>query len=512
MPNLNFSIDLHCHPNYKTFARAYKTDGEPPVAQVVSPSHKSSLWHYSPPSITDKLANYLLGITKFRQHNLTAAMYGRLFVMVAGLGCVEKYFFKNKLGTSSITDLIDDFAAEFEKPRINAIEAMTDYWTDFKLEMKFMDEGQEIADPDKNVVKIDGHWCTYRLAKNFAELQANIDQNETAKCGESKANPIVITIIPAVEGLHILNCGLETPCNPDEVRQNALALKQMDNAPWFVTFSHHFYNELCGHARSLRSAIGKLTNQEEGINSDFTPLGLEVVDILLDKNNGRRILIDIKHMSPLARKRYMDLRKTKYNSEFPLIMSHGVCNGLPTYGATISNYPLLGDSFINPIDNVTGGDGQLKNHNYINFYDDEIIEMVKSQGIIGLQLDERRLANEDTVKGVKHSLFRNKIMHYRSELLWKQIQYIAEMLDDNNLYAWGNIAIGSDYDGLVDPLNSFWTAEQYEDLTSYLERHAYRYLEERPNTLKNSFNKVKADFVIQSLFRDNAWNFLRKWF
>ena len=475
MPNFNFSIDLHCHPNYKPFARAHRRDGEPPDAQVVSPSSKSSLWHYNPPSITDKLANYALGVTKFRQHNLTAAMYGRLFVMVAGLGCVEKFFFKNKLGTGSITDLIDDFASEFDTPRIDAIEAMTDYWADFQREMKFIEDGHEATNPDKNVVKIDGQWLTYRLAKNFANLQANMEQNETEKVGESKSNPLVITIIPAVEGLHILNCGLDDPCDPDEVKQNALALKQMNNPPWFVTYSHHFYNELCGHARSLRSIIGKVTDQEEGVNSDFTPLGLEVLDILLDKNNGKRILIDIKHMSPAGRKTFMELHKIKYNSEFPIIISHGVCNGLPTYGASISNYPLLGDSFINPVDDVIGGDGQLKNHNYINFYDDEIIEMVKSQGILGLQLDERRLANEDTIKGVKKSLFRNKIMHYRSELVWKQVQYIAELLDDNDLFAWGNIAIGSDYDGLVDPLNSFWTAEQFEDLAGYLERHAYRY-------------------------------------
>ena len=512
MPNFNFSIDLHCHPNYKPFARAHRRDENPPDAQVVSPSSKSSLWYYNPPSITDKLANYLLGVTKFRQHNLTAAMYGRLFVMAPGLGCVEKFFFKNKLGTGSITDLVDDFASEFDTPRINAIEAMTNYWADFKREMQFMEDGNESSDPGANVVKIDNHWFTYRLAKNFANLQANIEQNETEKAGESKSNPLVITIIPAVEGLHILNCGLETPCDPEEVKKNAKALKQMDNAPWFVTFSHHFYNELCGHARSLRSAIGKITNQEEGINSDFTPLGLEVLDILLERNGGRRILIDMKHMSPLGRKRFLDLRREKYGGDFPIIMSHGVCNGLPTYGATISNYPVIGDSFINPVEDVIGGDGHLKNHNYINFYDDEIIEMVKSQGIIGLQLDERRLANEDTIKGVKHSISRNKIMHYRSELVWKQIQYIAELLDDHALFAWGNMAIGSDYDGLVDPLNSFWTAEQFEDLAGYLERHAYRYLEERPNKLKNSFNKVKADFVIQSIFRDNAWNFLRKWF
>jgi len=512
MPNFNFSIDLHCHPNYKPFARAHRKDGKPPDAQVVSPSSKSSLWHYNPPSITDKLANYFLGVTKFRQHNLTAAMYGRLFVLVAGMGCVEKYFFKNKLGTGSITDLVDDFAAEFDTPRINTIEAMADYWADFQREMKFIEDGNEATDAGTNVVKIDGHWITYRLAKNFANLQANIEQNETEKAGASKSNPLVITIIPAVEGLHILNCGLDDPCDPEEVKQNARALKQMDNAPWFATYSHHFYNELCGHARSLRSIIGKVTNQEEGINSDFTPLGLEVLDILLDKVNGRRILIDMKHMSPAGRKRFMELRQVKYNSEFPIIISHGVCNGLPTYGATISNYPLLGDSFINPVDDVIGGDGQLKNHNYINFYDDEIIEMVKSQGILGLQLDERRLANEDAIKAVKNSVFRNKIMHYRSELVWKQVQYIAELLDDNDLFAWGNIAIGSDYDGLVDPLNSFWTAEQFEDLAGYLERHAYRYLEERPNKLKNSFNKVKADFVIQSIFRDNAWNFFRKWY
>jgi microsomal dipeptidase-like Zn-dependent dipeptidase len=517
MPNLNFYIDLHCHPNYKPFARAHKEDGQPPVAQTISPSNKTSLWYYNPPSLTDKLANYFLGITKFRQNNLTAALYGRLFVIVAGLGCVEKYFFNNKLGTSPITDLIDDFVAEFDTPRINAIEGMTDYWTDFQREINFMEQGQQSADPDANVVKIDNHWYSYRLAKNFADLQQNITENEVNEeeniiPGNSKANPIIITIIPAAEGLHILNCGLDNPCNPAEVKQNALALKQMNHAPWFVTFSHHFNNELCGHARSLRKLIGKLTDQEDGINSGFTQLGKEVLDILLDKNNGRRILIDVKHMSAKGRQEFYEIRRNQYNSEFPIIISHGVCNGLPTYGEMISNYPLLGDSFINPVEDAIGGDGELKNHNYINFYDDEIIEMVNSQGILGIQLDERRLANDDTIKDVKHSFARHKIMHYRSELVWKQIQYIAELLDDHDLYAWGNIAIGSDYDGLVDPLNAFWTAEQYDDLASYLERHAYRYLEERPNRLRNSFNKVKADFVIQSMFRDNAWNFLRKWF
>lgn len=139
MSNLNFSIDLHCHPNYKAFARAHAEDGQPPLPQSGSASQRSSLWYYDPPSVTDKLANYFLGITKFRQHNLTAAIYGRLLVMVVGLGATEKFFFKNKLGTGSITDLVDDFVSEFGTPRINAIEGMTNYWNDFKNEMQFME-------------------------------------------------------------------------------------------------------------------------------------------------------------------------------------------------------------------------------------------------------------------------------------------------------------------------------------------------------------------------------------
>jgi len=506
MAELNFYIDFHCHPNYKSFARAHMDDGKAPSPQSSSVNNRSSLWYYDPPSVTDKLANYFLSITKFRQNNLTAAFYGRLLVMAVGLGSVEKFFFKNKLGTGIIGDLVDDFVSEFGRNRIDAIQGMKDYWLDFKREMQFLGDMENVP------VKIDGYWYTYKIPADFDSLQKNISSNMDDQAGLRKELPLIVSLIPSVEGLHILNCGLEKPCKPEEVKAHAAALKKLPHAPWFVTFSHHFYNELCGHARSLRKQIGKLTNQEEGINSGFTPLGKEVLDILLSKTGGRRILIDVKHMSAKARKDFYEMRKRKYRGDFPVIISHGVCNGLPTLGATVSDYPEIGNTFINKTENVTGGDGEYKDHNLINFYDDEIVEMVQSEGIIGLQLDERRIANEETIGKVKHSLFRNKIMHYRSELLWKQVQYIAELLDDKGLYAWGNMAIGSDYDGLVDPLNSFWSAEQYDDLASFLERHAYNYFKEHAGRIKNSFNKISADEVVNNIFRDNGWKFLKRWF
>jgi hypothetical protein len=86
------------------------------------------------------------------------------------------------------------------------------------------------------------------------------------------------------------------------------------------------------------------------------------------------------------------------------------------------------------------------------------------------------------------------------------------LLDDNGMYAWGNMCIGSDYDGIVDPLNSFWTIEQYPDLKSYLERHAFNYVHNESSRLKNNFNIISADLIVQNIFQNNAWAFFEKWF
>ena len=122
MTNFPFFIDLHCHPNYKPFARGHEQAFKPPVKQPASPSHPANFWFYDGPSATDKLFNFFLSITKFRQTNLTAAHYGNLRVMVVGLGSVEKFFFKHKLGTGIISDLINDFVAGFRKPRIDPLK------------------------------------------------------------------------------------------------------------------------------------------------------------------------------------------------------------------------------------------------------------------------------------------------------------------------------------------------------------------------------------------------------
>ncbi len=494
MLSIDFSVDLHCHPTYKPLGKSSLSN---PGNQSADPNDKSSLWYYDSPSISDKLINDIVSLTKFSQSNFTACTYGKVWVMVAALGAIEKWFFNNKLGTGIIADILEDFATEVTKPRINEIQGMQNYFQDLLHEFSFLDQMND------TVVNIDGNEYAYKIVHNFAELKAVEEQNEAELKSDKAMKLIHLAIITSIEGMHVLNCGLDPARGPEnikadpaEVKANARALKDHPHKPWFITFTHHFYNELCGHSESLKGIIAKICDQKQGIDRGFTPLGKEVMDILLDNSDGKRILIDIKHLSPLGRKEFFEMRRD-HNLDIPIIISHGVCNGLPRMGAAHSLFPEIGSTF---------------NNKEINFYDDEILEMVKSNGIMGLQLDERRIANDETIRRTKHSFFRNKIMHYRSELLWKQVQYIAELLDTNGLFAWGNIAIGSDYDGIVDPLNSFWTTEQFPDLKSFLERHAFNYMQNDSGRLKNSFNKISSDIIVQKIFQTNAWEFFERWF
>ena len=181
--------------------------------------------------------------------------------------------------------------------------------------------------------------------------------------------------------------------------------------------------------------------------------------------------------------------------EIPLIISHGAANGLRSMDDKVIDIKETGTTFM---------DGD------INFYDDEIVALAKSKGIIGLQLDERRIADKETVKRLKNSLWITKIRHYRSSLLWNQIQHVAKLLDRHNLFAWDCMAIGSDFDGIIDPLNGYLTHETIVHLEEYIERHAFNYMNDRGMTALKPFNRIASDEIVQRLFHSNAMAFMRK--
>jgi microsomal dipeptidase-like Zn-dependent dipeptidase len=460
-------------------------DKNPTGANSANPKDDNSLWYFDPPSLTDKLLNYIGGLTKFSQANATALADGNVKVVCASLYPLEKWFVNNKLGTGLISDLLDDFALGIGENRINFIQVIQDYFSDLECEYSFYKQLHGA------VINSGGAATRYVIAKNYNDIEGYLAQDSI-----NQTNTVCFVL--TIEGMHVLNTGLGK--EPDEmtVLSNLDKIKNWEFCPFFVTVAHHFWNNLCGHARSLTGIVGQEADQSDHLGAGFTELGFKVVDRLLDRSQGKRILIDIKHMSAVARQQYLQKLNTDHKNEgIPIIMSHAAANG----------YRSLNE----PVIDITET-GNLLLHEDINFYDEEILAMAKSGGIMGLQLDERRIASPETLHNTPHSLFRNKIMHYRSQLLWNQVQHIAELLNNNGMFAWDNIAIGSDFDGIIDPLNSFWTEKEMPYLADYLERHAFNYMQGRGKTALSAQNQLSAHEVITRIFSDNAMRFMKKYF
>lgn len=477
----NDYLDLHSHPALKPYGRSF--DKAPAGRHSPNRAHRNSLWKYDRPSLTDKLLNFIGGLTKFSQADASSLSRGGVSVVCASLYPLERPFVRNALPTDLARDLLANFALGIGRKRINHLQAITNYLADLQAEYDFYLQG------DGRIQRLPWGTYRYKLVRNYPEIQA-------LQAGEEEEDGIrTICIVPTIEGLHVLNTNLDAVPTQAGFLAGLNTLKQWEYPPFFCTVAHHFWNHLCGHAPSLTKTVSGYIDQSEGLGLGITGLGRTVMREMLSRENGRRILPDLKHMSPLARQEFYDLRRSGElgSTDFPLLFSHAACNGL--------------SSFDNPVPGDLPTAGAL-NRAPINLYDREIVEVARSGGLIGLQLDERRIVSPEARKKVKHSLLRHKIMHYRSELLWNQVRHIAETLDREGLFAWDCMAIGSDFDGIIDSLNGFWTAEQLPFLADFLERHAFNYM--RQPHLNRAENRIAPDEIIARIFSGNGHRFLKQ--
>lgn len=474
----NNYIDLHCHSAMKPYGKSYnyKIVGQ----NNTNRGRSNSIWRYNPPTLLDKFINYIINLTKFSQANFTSLAKGGISIICVSLYPIEKWFFENKVTNEFIKDIASNFATGVGKKRVDAVQAMTNYYKDLEMEYDFYKQ------LDGFIIKLPEGKYRYKIVNSYSEIEAIQNKKNTD-------NINTICVVLSIEGLHVLNQNIDKAPKEKEFIANINRIKNWETPPFFVAVAHHFWNHLCGHAKSLTKLVAKLVNQSEGINTGFTPLGIKVVKELLNKKNGKRILIDLKHMSVASRKDFYKLiDSTPAFKKLPLVVSHGAANGQQSFTKKTQSGSKVA-SKLKPVE--------------INFYNEEIIRLAKSKGIFGLQLDERRIASKETLKNTKHSVNRSKIMHYRSELLWNQIQHILEVLDNEGLFAWDCMAIGSDFDGIIDPLNSFWTTEELPFLADFLERHAYNYMKSAGFKVKE--NNIAADEIIARIMSLNGLNFLK---
>lgn len=467
---MDLIVDLHCHPSMKPFGRSFKTDQQHQNPRLTSPAN---VWFHDKPSLFDKVLNFAAQLTKFRQSDFTSSRTGQVRVVVASLYPPERGFFVGKLGTGPVGDVVLDLATGLGQQRIQAIQGQQDYFLDLLAEYQFLRDldGQLVTLPS-------GEKARYRLCGSCAEVEAALQEPES------------LAILLSIEGAHAFGSGLDPQNHPaqlDTLRAHVQAVKAWAHRPLFITFAHHFYNELGGHAASLTGLVAKVTDQSMGLGTGLTALGKEVARDLLDNSTGRRILIDVKHMSRLCRQHYYQLLDEEYAGQaIPILASHGAVAGNDT-------------------------DRQLFLDADINFYDDDLLRIARSGGLLGLQLDERRIGSPAALRRARGQVLRRKILYNWARLVWNQVQHVAELLDSHNLFAWGSLALGTDFDGIVDPINGYWTHEQLPALSDYLLMHAHNYLASSPPLTLAANRAVQEEEIVSRLLADNALAFLLKY-
>lgn len=472
-------IDLHVHPAMKPLGKSYnsKTGYNHP-----DKNRQNSIWFADPPTFLDKVVNILFTLTKFRQADFSTLAKGGAHIVFASLCGLEKGFLMTKMGTGLPGDVLNNLVVGLGKKRIDHIQEMTEYFPDLEMEYEFYRQ------LDGKTFRIGDSAYRYKIVSGFDEID-----------DEPGAKVHTIYVILTIEGTNVFNSGLKMmgrTVDPNEVLANVEKVKNWDHRLFFAGMTHHFDNEMVGHAPSLHGIVSKICDQREGMNKGFNDLGWKVLRKLLDNSNGRRVLIDLKHLSVQARKEYYRFLEEEHPGEvIPLIVSHGAVNGLRSFDRRVED------------DLFNKGKFQLDE---INFFDEELVRIADSDGLFGIQFDERRLGSKMEVKKSGGAMDRRRMLFKKSKLVWNQIQHIAEVLDRHGKFAWGIQCIGSDYDGMVNSLNGFWTAEEMPLFDSYLEKHAYNFIASDQSDNLKSYNKLTAGDIVERFMYGNAYEFLKK--
>jgi hypothetical protein len=310
------------------------------------------------------------------------------------------------------------------------------YFEEFKKEVEYI-----LTHVNKSFLSKNGKNITVRLPNDKNEL--------TQFLNESNSNLILIFAIEGIQAIgkigKIRNNDLKGHLQHYKEAINFLRIpfsfegKTYSIKPFYISPAHHFPNFLFGHSKTLSGTIGNLLEQEINPKQGISKEGIEILDALLFSINGKRIFIDIKHFSVQSRKdyyKYLDL--VDPDKTIPVICSHT--------GITNTSWERLDDSI--PDDN------ESKNNYFldwnINLYYEELLIISERDGLIGIQLDEKRIG--DGFFSNSRNLTHAERVLESEKLLLANILVIVRTIKDKK--AWDLICIGSDFDGLINSLDN----------------------------------------------------------
>ncbi|MEO8771904.1 MAG: hypothetical protein ABI402_17540 [Ferruginibacter sp.] len=523
--------DLHAHPFLRPFQNRANTND----LMSRNPNNTSCVWNmYNLPK--HNLRNIIgenAGFTTYSEADFTRAISSSVRLINVALYPIEKAFFEIP-NTNTLDRLLSIFklkytaevelgyiVSSFSKNNIRKIKSDDyDYFEDVKEQIRYtkdtvpyspdpagcvgtvysnikdatytlLKNGSDIIsmDSDLNVrllISIEGGNCVW---SNFA--LANGDRwngwNFNNYTDNNKLRTYKVLDVPDFRNAITKDIIENNPGKMNSLWPAEVCNKVMDNLRnilgsvklFSFTMAHHFYNGLAGHCNSLQplTQLG-LSDQSFGIDSELTHLGYMVMNELL-KNN---VIPDMKHMSWKSRQSYYRYR-ANYYPQIPILWSHASVSGRKAVGE---------DQYVN-----TWNPNPFYQQT-INLYDDDIFETVRSSGLIGIELDQR-------VNGVKDS---NSV-----DTLWKQFQYIAELVAITNRNpdktVWDYMCLGSDFDGVINPIEQCKTYDDIFKLEDFLGAKIKEYMTHPPVSFKAQ-DKIDPDEILAKICYKNMVEFVER--
>jgi len=473
--------DIHIHPTLKSFNSGH-------------PVPLRNMWeefeHIKPTTPAGRFAvNNSKDVAKFSQTNFYNLLRGNVRVAFVSLYPTEKGFLKLRSVPKVITgkkgfEEMTSIATGYDSKRVRFLMQHDDYFTELNDEYAYLKQNEGLSPCGKYRMKITN---SYAELKDIAENQPN-----------------TLALVMTIEGSHVffnkqmLSGQLGKREMKDELKKNIINVKNWENPPFIMNLSHHFYNELCGHAKSFNVLVGEgLINQKKGMESGLTGLGIKAMKEMLSNSNGRRIYIDTKHMSMQGRKEYYNwVRSYNYlnkNDIIPIISSHTGVNGFRTMAGSVMKK-----------------DSAAKNANSrffnwsINLSDEEIKIIHDTKGIMGIMLDKTKLGGGKFLKELKGSKnideYKNEVIQMFFENVFQAIKAIGKP------EAWNTLSIGSDLDGGINTFENYDAADKfpqlYDDLVSWLNQTQFQ---------KALWYGLKPTQMLNKLFYENTMHFCERY-
>ena len=520
--------DLHCHPAAWSFnyLRNTETEKDP---ELFSP------WSIPNSNINRQEKGKRTG---YSQSDFAKLLTGRTKLVFASLYPIEKGFFRDKFLRSlrsgknfrsgdkhTLFDIIQSKVMNISHERTEyfqgkEIDGLTyDYWDELQREYAFYVAGANQKNKITAFESENGQKLKYETQGQYSIAKTLSDVNTAVNFSDG------ISIVLTIEGMHAL--GIGNPIQAEDVSITVLkeriaaikgeskTLTNWEHPVFFITFAHHFYNTLCGHAHSFPNIAEKcFLDQSKGLDKGFNNKGREIacnllgIDTSLNDTGSRRIIIDVKHMSPQARADYYQQIIKPYNNKsetkrkIPVIASHVGYSGAHSLQQLIDESKLEFQNGL--ISKKKSGDNFERDDFYgwgINLCDEDIEYIHLSKGLLGLAFDQRILGvrakekRENNISAFIRTIERIALVPFKADL-------------DNPFEIWDIITIGTDFEGYINPLDPYSTALDFQDFSIDLSK-ALGKLKKQNNFL---FGDLEPEQITDKICFSNAYNFLVKHF